>query len=363
MDVQVLQDHLEQKHPVVVLDIRPAESRKEWAIPGSLWVDAYQAVKAGDYRQLEELNLPAGRPVVVVCGAGKTSQLAATYLRAKGVEAESLEGGMQAWSLAWNLADIQLEDGVEVIQVRRTGKGCLSYVVASKGEALVIDPAVAPRVYTGVAAARRLKIIGVADTHVHADHLSRSRLLAQELGVPHYLPMQNRVRFSFEPLRDGDHIPFGGSRLEVMHTPGHTWESSTYYLPAGGLVTGDTLFLDGVGRPDLEAGSGGAEERGHALYRSLQQLLRPPGETRVLPGHASRPLAFDGVPWAAPLAEVRTKVALLHLDEAAFVSTLLARIPQTPPNHHRIVELNEMGGWPEEEPRVLEAGANRCAVG
>jgi glyoxylase-like metal-dependent hydrolase (beta-lactamase superfamily II)/rhodanese-related sulfurtransferase len=363
MDVQVLRDQLEGKQPVVVLDIRPADARAEWAIPGSLWVDAYHAVKAGDFRPLDALDLPVGRPTVVVCEAGKTSQVAATYLRAKGMPADSLEGGMQAWTLAWNLADLRLDGGVEVVQVRRTGKGCLSYVVASRGEALVIDPALAPKVYTDVAATRRLKILGVVDTHLHADHLSRSPLLARELGVPHYLPAQNRVRFAFAPLRDGDRIPFGGAALEVMHTPGHTWESSAYYLPAGSILTGDTLFLDGVGRPDLEARSGEAEERGRALYRSLQRLFKLPEETQVLPGHAGGPLAFDGVPWAAPLGEVRRKVALLQLDEAAFVHTLLAHIPPAPPNHHRIVGLNELGRWPDEEPRVLEAGANRCAAG
>jgi glyoxylase-like metal-dependent hydrolase (beta-lactamase superfamily II) len=261
------------------------------------------------------------------------------------------------------VADLRLDGGVEVIQVRRTGKGCLSYIVLSRGEALVIDPAVAPKVYTDVAAARQLKIVGVVDTHVHADHLSRSRLLAQELGVPHYLPAQDRVRFPYHALHDGDRLPFGGAAMDVIHTPGHTSESSTYYLPAGSVLTGDTLFLDGVGRPDLEARSGEAEERSRGLYQSLQRLFTLPEATQVLPGHAGAPLAFDGVPWAAQLREVREKVALLRLDEAAFVRTLLARIPPTPPNHHRIVELNEVGRWPDEEPGILEAGANRCAVG
>jgi len=363
MDVQVLRDQLERKRPLVMLDIRPADSRAEWAIPGSLWVDAYHAIKAGDYRPLEALDLPVGRPVVVVCEAGRTSQLAAAYLRGKGMDADSLEGGMQAWTAAWNLADLPVAGGVEIVQVRRTGKGCLSYIVVSRGEALVIDPALAPQVYTDVTAAGHLKIVGVVDTHVHADHLSRSPLLARELSVPHYLPVQNRVGFPFEPLHDGDRIPFGCAALEVIRTPGHTWESSAYYLPAGSVLTGDTLFLDGVGRPDLEARSGEAEERGRALFRSLRRLFELPEETRVLPGHVGRPLAFDGVPWAAPLGDVRAKVALLKLDEGTFVRTLLARVPPTPPNHRRIVELNEMGTWPDEEPRVLEAGANRCAVG
>lgn len=363
MNVHALREQLERHQPVTVLDIRVAESRAEWAIPGSVWVDAYHAVKQGDYRTLAALDLPIGPPVVVVCEMGATSQLAATYLRSQGVPAESLDGGMRAWSLAWNLAELRLAGDVRVVQVRRTGKGCLSYVVADHGEALVIDPALGSDVYREIAAARGLTILGVVDTHVHADHLSRSRLLAQELEIPHYLPAQDRVHFSFAALRDGDRIPLGGTALEVLHTPGHTWESSTYHLPAGGVFTGDTLFLDGVGRPDLEARAGEADERGRTLYQSLQRLVSLPEETQVLPGHAGGPLTFDGIPWAAPLAAVRSRVPLLQLNETAFVHTLLARIPPTPPNHHRIVALNETGRWPEDDPIVLEAGANRCAVG
>ncbi|HEV2282538.1 MAG TPA: MBL fold metallo-hydrolase [bacterium] len=362
MNVQTLRQQLERHQPVTVLDIRVAESRAEWAIPGSRWVDAYHAVKRGDCRPLAALDLPVGALVVVVCEMGATSQLAATYLRSKGVAAESLDGGMQAWSLAWNLAELRVAGGVTVIQVRRTGKGCLSYVVADHDEALVIDPALGSDVYREIAGARGLKILGVVDTHVHADHLSRSRLLAQDLGIPHYLPAQDRVHFPFEPLRDGDRIPLGGTALKVLHTPGHTWESSAYHLPAGGVFTGDTLFLDGVGRPDLEARAGEAEERGRALYQSLQRLVSLPEETQVLPGHAGGPLPFDGVPWAAPLAAVRSRVPLLQLSEAEFVHTVLSRIPSTPPNHGRIVALNEAGRWPEDDPTVLEAGANRCAV-
>ncbi|HLJ68065.1 MAG TPA: MBL fold metallo-hydrolase [Chloroflexota bacterium] len=363
MNVRALRERLEHHQPVLILDIRVAESRADWAIPGSLWADAYHAVKRGDYAPLAALDLPADKPIVVVCEVGKTSQRAASYLRSKGIVAESLDGGMQAWSLAWNRAELRLTDGVDVIQVRRTGKGCLSYLVASQDEAVVIDPVLGPDVYRDIAAASGRKITGVVDTHVHADHVSRSRLLVGELGVPHYLPAQERVHFAFEPLRDGDRIPVGGTALDVMHTPGHTWESCTYRLPAGVVFTDDTLFLDGVGRPDLEARSGEAEERGRALYQSLRRLALLAEDTQVLPGHASGPLAFDGVPWAASLAEVRARVSLLQLSEAAFVDTVLARIPPTPPNHHRIVALNETGRWPEEDPTVLEAGANRCAVG
>ena len=104
-------------------------------------------------------------------------------LAKRGFDARSLAGGMKAWSLAWNAAEVPLTDAsVRVIQVRRTGKGCLSYIVASAGEAAVIDPSVSPDVYIELASRHGWSIRYVLETHVHADHLSRARELAQADG-------------------------------------------------------------------------------------------------------------------------------------------------------------------------------------
>ena len=146
--------------------------------------------KMGNRVHSLDLVLPADRPVVTVCNAGKVSQIAADVLANRGFDAQSLAGGMKAWSLAWNVADVPLADSsVSVIQVRRTGKGCLSYIVASDGEAAVDRP---------VGHARRLSrhratssagpIRYVLETHVHADHLSRARELAQQAGAVLLLP-------------------------------------------------------------------------------------------------------------------------------------------------------------------------------
>jgi glyoxylase-like metal-dependent hydrolase (beta-lactamase superfamily II) len=128
------------------------------------------------------------------------------------------------------------------------------------------------------------------------------------------------------------------------------------------LFTGDTLFLSGVGRPDLEASASEARERATALYHSLQRLLILSAETVVLPGHTSEPVPFDDQPLSATIGEVAGRVPLLELDEQAFVETILGRIPPTPPNHAQIVALNEAGALPDGELTDLEAGANRCAV-
>ena len=364
MTVDGLRDMLERHEPVTIVDVRPAAERAEWAIPGSMHVDAYDKLRNDDPEALAGLTLPASAPVVTVCAAGRTSLIAALQLRARGVEARSLSGGMKAWSLSWNHAEIPLPTSMtEVVQVRRTGKGCLSYLIGSQGEAAVLDASLPAQVYLTLAQRYGWAIAHVFDTHVHADHLTRARALAELTGATLYLPDQQRVSYPFTPLRDGDIVDIGDATIRVLATPGHTPESTSYQLDRQALFTGDTLFLAGVGRPDLEASPEQARERAHTLYASLQRLMSLPAETLVLPGHTSTPVAFDHEPVFATLAEVVERVELLHADEEHFVTLILGRIPPTPPNHHLIVRLNEAGLALEPMDAIeLEAGANRCAV-
>ena len=363
IEVNDLRTMLDDHRPVTVLDIRKAEDRAEWAIPGSVHVDAYEALKAGDPDALAAAVIPPGVPVVTVCGAGKVSMTAMEHLRARGYDARSLSGGMKAWSLAWNSATVPVSDSAAtIIQVRRTGKGCLSYLLGNENEAVVIDASLPPTVYQEIAAEHGWSITHVLDTHVHADHLSRARLLAEGTGATLHLPAQDRVTFPFAAMHDGDTLTFGSSRIAALGTPGHTLESTSYLLDDAVLFTGDTLFLTGVGRPDLEATGEQTRIRARLLHASLARLTALSPELVILPGHTSEPAPFDGQPIAATLAEVTERVGMLGLSEDAFLHAILARIPPTPPNHAQIVALNEAGELPDSDPTDLEAGANRCAV-
>lgn len=359
ISVGELQELLAAGRPVTVLDVR-SPSDVDWEIPGSIHVDAYGDLQSGRLGPLWELNLPPG-PVVTVCGVGRTAAIATDLLRAKGVEALTLDGGMRSWSLAWNTAQTTIS-GCEVVQVRRTGKGCLSYIVESESEAVVIDASVDPDVYVRLIRERGWRLVAVADTHIHADHLSRSRRLAHLEGAVLLLPAQDRAQYPFRPVADGDRIAFGSTALVAMRTPGHTEESTTYLLDYTAAFTGDTLFLNSVGRPDLDGGTHQElASRARLLHMSVRHLLQLPYAAEVFPGHVSEPIPFDGRMLGTTVGTIRDTLALARLEEAAFVQAVLARIPPNPPNHSRIVELNERGEVPGD-PSELEAGANRCAV-
>jgi glyoxylase-like metal-dependent hydrolase (beta-lactamase superfamily II) len=364
IDVETLREMLERGEPVTVLDVRPEEQRAEWAIPGSVHFDAYGALKAKDPNAMEGAELPEGQPVVNVCAAGNSSAVAAEQLRDRGFEAYTLKGGMKAWSMAWNTAEVSVpETEAKVIQVRRTGKGCLSYLIGSGGEAAVIDASLDPDVYVSLADSRGWKVTRVLDTHVHADHLSRSRKLAELTGAILHLPEGAPISYQFSVLRDGRTLRVGAAWLEAIRTPGHTSESTSYLVDGRALFTGDTLFIESVGRPDLGADSEEARKKARSLHASLRRLLRMGPETLVLPGHTSAPVSFDGEPVVGTLADVRESVPLLHEDEETFVERIAGSAPPPPENHERIVEMNRAGELPEGNTTELEAGANRCAVG
>jgi glyoxylase-like metal-dependent hydrolase (beta-lactamase superfamily II)/rhodanese-related sulfurtransferase len=353
IDTATLRKWLSTGQPVTVLDIRADEDRSQWSIPGSLHIDAYKDLKEGRPGPLADALLPKAAPVVTICNMGRVSQTAADVLRARGFDALFLEGGMKSWSLAWNTASVPLAGGSSrIIQFRRSGKGCLSYLVSSKNEAIIIDASLPPEVYLNAAAELSTQIRYVVDTHIHADHLSRSRLLAERAGGELVLPMQKRVQFDFKPLAPGDSLSFGNETLRAVPTPGHTIESTSYLMNGKALFTGDTLFLAGVGRPDLHADKDAAQERAKLLFKSLKQLFSFDPEMLVLPAHAGEPIPFDGRPLFGRLGDVAGRLQDWLSSEEAFVERILQRLPPTPPNHQRIVELNEAGIMPEGDSPV-----------
>jgi len=358
-----LREWLESGKKVEILDIRPQADYQAWHIPGSRNLDVYHALHAGRPGSLAEYEAPAETPVVAVCFVGQTSRAAVGYLRSRGIPALSLAGGMQAWSLAWNTAEVPLPDGsARVLQVRRTGKGCLSYLVGSAGEALVIDPSVDPQVYLDLAGEQGWRITHVLETHIHADHLSRARVLAERAGARLFLPEQERTSYDHEAICPGETLTVGEVRIQALATPGHTFESLSYYLDEKALFTGDTLFLDSVGRPDLKADPQEAVERSHALWRSLQALTALPPETLVLPCHTGKPVPFDRTPLAATLQEAVARIPAMAFGEDEFVGWVLGRIPPQPSNYEFIVRLNEAGVFSPGAAEQFEAGANHCAI-
>jgi glyoxylase-like metal-dependent hydrolase (beta-lactamase superfamily II)/rhodanese-related sulfurtransferase len=360
--VDKLQEKMNNHENVFILDVRPTDQRNEWKIADSVHVDAYKQLNAGDDTALDIVDVPENSTVVTVCAAGRTSLLASKLLQRKGVSAYSLEGGMKAWNYAWNTAEVNFPNGLKVIQVRRAAKGVLSYIVGSGDEAIAIDAALNPDVYIELAKKNGWNIKYVMDTHIHADYISRSRELAKASGAKHLLIDKANVDFEFTVVSSNDHISFGKASVQFIHTPGHTWESTTFKIDELVIFTGDTLFIDGIGRPDLKAEPSEAIEKSRHLYHTLKQLLSLHPSTFVLPAHTSTTISFDSKLIGETISTVSKKMGLLKLGEKEFIDYTLSRIPPTPPNYLTIAALNKKGSYEGHQLADLEAGGNHCAL-
>jgi hydroxyacylglutathione hydrolase len=214
--------------------------------------------------------------------------------------------------------------------------GCASYLIASRKslEAAVIDPAVVTDQYEALMQDRGFKLRYVIDTHVHADHVSGARKLAARHNAELCLHESARVTYPFRPLKDGQELELGQLRLRIVHTPGHRPELISILVvnpprsPEPSMVlTGDSMLVGDVGRPDF--GGGDAE----AQFRSMARLLELPDWVSVFPGHFEGPCGkgMCGRP-STTIGFERLFNPVLHLDHAAFVSAITSGIPPRPLN-------------------------------
>lgn len=362
ISVTELQELLNKKQNVFILDVRPIDQREEWKIAESTHLDAYKRLNSGDNNVLDEITIPENATVVTVCAAGRTSLIASEALREKGIKAYSLDGGMKAWNYAWNKAEISFASGLKIIQVRRPAKGVLSYLIGSANEAIVVDAALDPQIYQQLANENGWTIKYVTDTHIHADYVSRTKELAMASGAKHLLIDKAVVEYSFTSVSNKEIINIGNSKLEFLYTPGHTLESTTLKVDDEALITGDTLFIDGVGRPDLKANEGEAIIKSKQLHNSLNTLFSLQASLLVLPAHTSKTVRFDDKVIGETLSTVKEKLDILKLSEKEFVKYTLTRIPPTPPNYLAIASINKKGYQEDVVLADLEAGGNHCAI-
>jgi glyoxylase-like metal-dependent hydrolase (beta-lactamase superfamily II) len=302
--------------------------------------------------------------LITVCAKGQRAAKAAEILVVAGHDVEILDGGMGAWGLVLESVATSFGD-TEVVQFRRRGKGCLSYLLTAGSVAVVIDPVSDPTVYVEEASRRGATVRYVLDTHLHADHLSGARELAARSGATLLLNPADPFDYDYTPIEPGLRVELGGAlhlTVGAVSTPGHTMGSTVYLLGDVALFTGDTLFLESVGRPDL---ADHAEEYAHALYRSLHQVvLELPDETAVFPAHYGESVpVHTGVLVTERLGVLRHRLAALALPEDEFVAWAVARVTDRPPNYKEIVKFNAgRSEMPLDQLRELELGPNRCAI-
>jgi glyoxylase-like metal-dependent hydrolase (beta-lactamase superfamily II)/rhodanese-related sulfurtransferase len=339
-----------------LLDVRELDEVAAWQIPGS-----HNIPLASLHSRRAEV--PRDADVVLICAKGTRALQGAEILRELGVTARVLDGGMSTWASTYDEVSADFGDAT-VVQLRRRGKGCLSYVVGAGKRAVVIDPSRELDHYVAVAQSRGWTITHVLDTHLHADHLSGARELASATGAALWLNPADPFRFDFQPLVDGLSIelkPGVDLRVSSVTVPGHTEGSTMYQLGNYAIFTGDTLFLESVGRPDL---ANEAEAFAHHLFHSLHERVLPlSDEIMVFPAHYGAGVKVSAGQFVArDLGSLRQNLAALSLDEDDFVQWAIENVKDRPGNYQQIVRINAGQADLDSGDAELELGPNRCAI-
>jgi hydroxyacylglutathione hydrolase len=209
----------------------------------------------------------------------------------------------------------------------------------SKHAAGVVDPVADPQFYLDAASELGMEIHYVIDTHVHADHLSTGRALADAAGAAYVLHDSVDAAFSFARVRDGDRLELGNTVVDIMHLPGHTPEHIGLLVTdrvrstePWFVVTGHTLMVGDMGRTELASS---AEEGARALFESSRRLKRLPDHIEVLPGAFAGSVCGRGLSGKTTSTigfERRFNKAFSIDDRQAFVDAMVRDIPLPPPN-------------------------------
>jgi glyoxylase-like metal-dependent hydrolase (beta-lactamase superfamily II) len=379
IDAETLRDKIDADDDFVLFDTRNAEDFEGWHIGGAKNVEysGSDDELIGDFEQYREEAEEADE-IVVTCATGASAEMFGQWLEDDGFENVSVvDGGMEAWSMVYDVVPVSTSnDDLVVLQLQRRSKGCLGYVVGSKeaGEAALIDVTRATDEFLDAAHERGLKVTHIFDTHIHADHISAGRKLADRLDVPYHLGAPAATRdpqFEFDPVEPNDVVALGDVEIKAVHTPGHTTGMTSYLVDDEALMTGDTLFVESIGRTELQFADEDARDGARVQYETLHKVIMSlPNSVKVLPGHFS--VTDDGkfidvtpgAPMFSTIGYIWENNQILRMDEEDFVEHMFDNLPSKPPNYETVIATNAGEYTPadEDEENELELGPNRCAA-
>lgn len=384
ISVEEFYQRVSRKNDVLLLDVRNDRDFEEWRIesphtPETMHVPYVIFAEDGPAaldEMPELMAVPDDREIVAICAKGGASDFVAAILREEGKTAVNLVDGMIAWGNYHVIRPVVEKERYQIHQVDRVARGCLSHILISDGKAAIIDPLRHTDQYLRLLEEKGAELTLLLDTHAHADHISGGPALAEATGAPYYLHPYDAIHpfdmlpavIDYEMLQDGQRFELGDLTIEVMHTPGHTLGQVNYIVTGGDgesyAFTGDNIFIQSFGRPDL---GGQGEAWAPIVHDTICHKFKDnvPDSAWILPGHyASFNEANEEGVFMKQAGDLwRDNIGLQFENRDHFIVYVLTHLPQMPEQYVEIKRVNIGLSQPDEqEASELELGKNVCAL-
>jgi len=361
-------------HDFTLLDVRNNEEFGRFKVEGPQ-LSKMINIPYIEFIEMEEesvanVTVPKDEPIRIVCAKEGSAKYVGDILAQNGwTDVQFLQGGIKTWGNLLAPKLIASDDGYQLYQFIRPGKASCSYGLIYKDEMVVFDPSRNVSFYQNFAAEKGCNLIKTFETHLQADYISGSQQLLSQTGaqiVGHGNDFRDAT-FDYKSVEDHEVFNFsndGGPVIQALHMPGHTPGSTSYLIDSHYLVTGDTVFILSIGRPDL---GGKAEEWSSLLFNTLKTKIADlKDDLIILPGHyINWSEANQQQMFIDTLGNIREKNADIYgiQEEGRFVKFIKDNIRPQPPEYAEIRKVNAgLLEVDEEEQEIMDLGKNECAA-
>lgn len=360
-----------EQNDFLLLDVRNSVDFNRFKVEGPHPINTLN-ISYFDFMEIEEqciARLPdRNSKIRIVCAQEGSAKYVAEILEKNGfIDVGFLAGGIKSWGNLLVAKPLNHGAPYELYQFIRPAKGSCSYGLLTGEQMMLFDPSRSIDFYLDFADDHNCRIVQTAETHLQADYIAGSRLLQERTGARFFANEQDfaGAKIDYLPLQDNGDIGFGndGPAVLVKFAPGHTPGSTMYIIDNNFIISGDTIFIKSVGRPDL---GGKVSEWSDYLFTTMRQVAAMDGSMMVLPGHfIDWSEANSKLNFAESLEKVRAyNKAIYAIDNKQdFLAFIEANMREQPPEYATIRLVNaNLKQVDDEEAEVLDLGKNECAA-
>jgi len=361
---------LTDRDTLVVLDVRNEKDFNRFKIESPYPFEMIN-VSYYDFMEMENpsvARVPKDRKIRIVCAKEGSAKYVAEILEKHGYsDVGYLSGGIKTWGNMLVPKLITREDDFALYQFIRPGKASCSYGLISGREMMLFDPSRNIDFYLNFAKDQGCTVSTTFETHLQADYISGSRMIAEQTGATFY---GNEADFGdsrnpYTPVVDGEthHFSHGGAAVTILFTPGHTPGSTSYFVNGRYMISGDMVFISSIGRPDL---GGKVEEWTRLLYDSIQMVKRLDHNTLILPGHfMDWSEATEDLTFVTTLGEtIDRNRDIYFMDNEADFYQFIQENMRAQPEEYAVIRLVNANLEQVDDQRAeeLDLGKNECAA-